>query len=45
MSEWDVEAFVEDLPIDKTCNQIRGQIRTFLESGGMKIGEFQKPSV
>lgn len=27
-------------PIDKSCNQIRGMIRRFLESGQMKKGEF-----
>jgi hypothetical protein len=28
--------------IDKNCDQVRRQINTFIDNGGMKIGEFQK---
>ncbi|KAI0133759.1 hypothetical protein BJ170DRAFT_690127 [Xylariales sp. AK1849] len=28
--------------VDQTCNQIRGKIRRFIDSGVMKVGEFQK---
>ncbi|KAI9688296.1 MAG: hypothetical protein M1820_010278 [Bogoriella megaspora] len=28
--------------IDKDCNQVRRMINTFIEAGGMKVGEFQK---
>ena len=28
--------------IDKNCDQIRRMINTFIEAGGMKVGEFQK---
>lgn len=28
--------------IDQNCDQVRRKIRTFLETGEMKIGEFQK---
>lgn len=27
--------------IDKNCDQVRRQINTFIEAGGMKVGEFQ----
>ncbi|PPJ61230.1 hypothetical protein CBER1_06706 [Cercospora berteroae] len=31
---------VEDMAMDKSCNQVRGMIRRFLDSGEMKKGEF-----
>lgn len=31
---------VDNMPIDKTCSQVRGMIRRFLDSGEMKKGEF-----
>ena len=33
---------VENLPIDASCNQIRGKIRRLLDSGEVKKGEFAK---
>ncbi|KAI1781331.1 hypothetical protein F4818DRAFT_436525 [Hypoxylon cercidicola] len=32
----------EDMPIDLTCNQVRGKINRLLDSGIMKKGEFSK---
>ena len=31
---------VDGMYVDKSCNQVRGQIRRFLEAGEMKVGEF-----
>jgi hypothetical protein len=31
---------LEGMPMDKSCNQVRGMIRRFLDSGEMKKGEF-----
>ncbi|KXS95764.1 hypothetical protein AC578_1721 [Pseudocercospora eumusae] len=31
---------VDDMYVDKSCNQVRGQIRRLLDSGEMKVGEF-----
>ncbi|RYP81840.1 hypothetical protein DL770_005795 [Monosporascus sp. CRB-9-2] len=32
--------FVEDMPVDSTCNQVRGKINRLIDSGIMKKGEF-----
>ncbi|KAF7191092.1 hypothetical protein HII31_07607 [Pseudocercospora fuligena] len=34
------EINVDDMYVDKSCNQVRGQIRRLLDSGEMKAGEF-----
>lgn len=34
------DCHVEGMPIDKDPDQVRRQVRRFLDNGGMKVGEF-----
>ncbi|KAL9071519.1 MAG: hypothetical protein Q9157_005433 [Trypethelium eluteriae] len=40
--DYDSDDELVGLFIDKNCDQIRRMINTFIEAGGMKVGEFQK---
>ncbi|KAL9093279.1 MAG: hypothetical protein Q9165_004020 [Trypethelium subeluteriae] len=39
--ELEDEFELEGIPMDKNCDQVRRMINTFIEAGGMKVGEFQ----